>query len=221
MKAERRQKEPQKAEPIQSKQEKAKLSFVDNRPLTTSQTRLIQSIQKKDSTNTNLIQRMARVDVISNEPTKKKIRAEGQVEDFKDGTTAGNEGWVGVTSYRSSYEISNEEYENKGDVGPLHNNFTTPEAGHVLAKRNGGNGGDSDNIFAQDGGTNNGTYKQFENDMRRDLDLYDKDADVKFTCYLVGDSIEKGNIADEALSDASSISSEDSSSESKMSESSE
>lgn len=218
MKAEKQHKEPQQADPIQSKQEKTKLSFVDNRPQAASQTKLIQSIQKKDSTNTNLIQRMVQVDVVNDGPKKKKIRAKGQVQDFKDGTTAGDEGWVGVTSYRSFYEISNEEYENKGDIGPLNNYFTTPEAGHVLAKQNGGNGADSDNLFAQDGGTNNSPYKAFENNMHKDLSLYKKNDDVKFTCYLAGNSIRKGKIANEALSDASSISSDDSNSGSAMSE---
>ena len=49
MKAERQHKEPQQAAPIQSKQEKAKLSFVDNKPQTASQTKLVQSIQKKEN----------------------------------------------------------------------------------------------------------------------------------------------------------------------------
>lgn len=49
MKAERQQKEPQKAEPIQSKRNRSMLSFVDNRPQTVSQTKLIKSIQKKEN----------------------------------------------------------------------------------------------------------------------------------------------------------------------------
>lgn len=49
MKAERQHKEPQKAESIQSKRERSKLSFVDNRSQTVSQTRLIKSIQKKEN----------------------------------------------------------------------------------------------------------------------------------------------------------------------------
>lgn len=44
--------------------------------------------------------------------------------------------------------------------------------------------------------------------MCKCLDLYD--ADVVFTSYLAGDNITKGDIADAALSNASSISSEDS-----------
>lgn len=47
MKAERQHKEPQKAESIQSKRERSKLSFEDNRPQAVNQTKLVQSIQKK------------------------------------------------------------------------------------------------------------------------------------------------------------------------------
>lgn len=49
MKAERQQKEPQKAEPIQSKRERSHLSFEDNRSQTACQTKLIHSIQKKEN----------------------------------------------------------------------------------------------------------------------------------------------------------------------------
>lgn len=210
MKAERQHKELQQADPIHAKRERSKLSFIDNRTQIAIQTKLIKLIQKKNNTDSNLIQRMVQVSVMHDVPTKKKIRAVGHVEDFKDGTQAGDEGWIGVTSYRSSYEISDEEYENKASVGPLQNSFTNPEAGHVLARQNGGDGADSDNIFAQDGGTNNGVYKKFENEMCKCLDLYDADADVVFTSYLAGDNITKGDIADAALSNASSISSEDS-----------
>lgn len=49
MKAERQQKESQKAEPIQSKRERSKLNFVDNRSQTASQTKLLKSIQKKEN----------------------------------------------------------------------------------------------------------------------------------------------------------------------------
>lgn len=49
MKAERQQIEPQKASPIQSKRERSKLSFVDNRPLVVSQMRLIRIIQNSNT----------------------------------------------------------------------------------------------------------------------------------------------------------------------------
>lgn len=49
MKAERQHKEPQQAKPIQSKRERSKLSFVDNRSQTVNQTKLVQSIQRKEN----------------------------------------------------------------------------------------------------------------------------------------------------------------------------
>lgn len=171
-----------------------------------------QPIQNKDNNPANnIIQRMVSVNLLINGDDKKKIRAQGKVKDFKGGTTAGSLGWVGVTSYRSDYTISDGTNADVGDVGPLKNSFTNPEAGHVLARQNGGDGTDTWNVFAQDGGTNNGKYKSFEIGMRKDLDLYDDDDDVKFTSYLAGTNIEEGGtIVDEGLSDAMSISSEDS-----------
>lgn len=195
---------------IQPKRDGSKLGFVDNRPQTASQTKLIKAIQKNDSTNTNLIQRMAQVSVVFDSPTKKKIKAIGEVKDFKNGTTAGDEGWIGVEKYRSYYKITDGTYENTGTVGTFKNTYTNPEAGHILAKQNGGNGGDPENIFAQDGGTNNGKYKSFEIGMRNDLDKYEDTDHVVFTNYIAGDELEIGNIAEAGLSDASSISSEDS-----------
>jgi hypothetical protein len=49
MKAERQQKEPQKADPIQSKRERSKLSFVDNRLQVISQMKLVKSIQQNEN----------------------------------------------------------------------------------------------------------------------------------------------------------------------------
>lgn len=54
MKAELQHKEPQKADPIQSKRERSKLSFVDNRLQTVSLMKLINSIQKKENKKTEL-----------------------------------------------------------------------------------------------------------------------------------------------------------------------
>lgn len=53
MKAERQQKEPQKTEPIQSKRERSKLRFIDNRPQMANQAKLVGSIQKNDMPNNN------------------------------------------------------------------------------------------------------------------------------------------------------------------------
>ncbi len=51
MKAERQHKEPQQAAPIQSKREKCKSSFIDNRPLATRQFQLMDSIQQHEYHN--------------------------------------------------------------------------------------------------------------------------------------------------------------------------
>jgi hypothetical protein len=157
------------------------------------------------------IQRQATVYLEVNEDDKKGLMAEGTVDEFQDGSSAGNKGWIGVEKYRAAYKITSKDgkYENRGAVGPLQNSFTNPEAGHVLGQQNGGNGKDPENIFAQDGGTNNGKYKAFENKMRSTMNLYKKKDKVKFICYLAGDKIEKGTIADAGLSDASDISSDD------------
>lgn len=208
--------------------------FLDNRPEAISQRKIQQmadgselAIQSRDFQNLadiksqdlsvkndislNTIQRMVAVDLLVDDSNKKKIRARGKVEDFQGGTSAGEYGWVGVTSYRSDYKVSDGKYENSGNVGPLKNKFTNPEAGHVLAKQNGGDGTDTWNVFAQDGGTNNGDYKSFEIAMRKDLNLYKGSDDVEFTSYLAGKDIEdSGKISDAGESDADSISSEDS-----------
>jgi hypothetical protein len=170
-----------------------------------------QSLSIQNDSVTNPIQRMVSVDLLIDDEDKKKIRAEGKVKDFQGGTSAGSYGWLGVTSYRSSYKISDGTYVDSGEVGALKNDFTNPEAGHVLAKQNGGDGSDTWNIFAQDGGTNNGKYKSFENDMRKDLNKYEDNDNVKFTSYLAGTDIEdSGKIVNAGQSDAESISSEDS-----------
>ena len=158
---------------------------------------------------TSTIQRQVQVDLTIDRPDLKKISAQGTVEEFSGGTSAGKYGWVGVTKYRSHYSISDDDnHEDTGEVGPLKNEFTNAEAGHVLANQNGGDGTDAENVFAQDGGTNNSVYKVFENKMRKDLNKYEDDDQVEFIGYLGGTDIEEGLITDEGLSDASSIMSE-------------
>jgi hypothetical protein len=171
-------------------------------------------------TTTSTMQRMVDVHLETDDDNKKSLVANGEVEDFKDGTTAGTRGWVGVKKYRARYQIDSKDgkYQNKGRVREHQNKFTKPEAGHILGMQNGGNGGDPENIFAQDGGTNNGPYKVFENKMRADLNKYDDDDTVFFKCYLVGDSISQGTIANEELGYASSISSDEESSDVDMSD---
>ncbi len=156
-----------------------------------------------------VVQREVDVYMAINTDTKKKIVANGKVEEFSDGSDAGSTGWLGVDKYRARFTVEDEDTEIKDSVGPLQNSFTNPEAGHVLAKRNGGNGGDPENIFAQDGGTNNGIYKAFEGRMRNALNQYEDEDDVEFVAYLVGEDITSGNIADAGLDDASDISSEE------------
>ncbi len=163
-------------------------------------------------TTMSTIQRKAIVVLSTDEDDKKSIYAWGTVGEFQNGTRARTRGWVGVTSYRAWYHIYSRDgkYADRGYVGPLKNEFTRPEAGHVLARQNGGDGSDPENIFAQDGGSNNSTYKSFEIGMRDTLDLYHKKDKVKFKCYLKGNHIQEGIIANAALSSASDISSDES-----------
>jgi hypothetical protein len=168
------------------------------------------------------IQRMVNVELMRNDEDKKTIRAKGKAADFKGGTDAGSYGWAGVETYRSYFTVEDDTNRNRDDSPTLNNYFTSPEAGHVLGKQNGGDGSDSWNVFAQDGGTNNSRYKAFENGMRRTLNMYGDDADVVFISYFTGQNIREGEpIADEALSDASSISSDEWSSSSDESSSDE
>lgn len=154
------------------------------------------------------LQRQALVYLYTDATDRKTVVATGEVSEFANGTAAGSRGWVGVNKYRARYKIEDDTYKNEDRTGPLQNAFTTPEAGHVLASRNGGDGSDPENIFAQCGGTNNSTYKAFEGRMRRDLNLYDDDASVTFVCYLEGEDIQEGVIADDAMSEASDIESD-------------
>jgi hypothetical protein len=181
--------------------------MADNSP----QALQLQRVQDMAHERHPILQRHKNVYLNTDTDTKKSLEAEGTVEDFQNGTSAGTQGWVGVTKYRARYTIDSEdgEYHDVGSVGPLQNTFTNPEAGHVLGRQNGGNGGDPENIFAQDGGTNNGTYKAFEIDMRSTMNKYEDDDAVFFKAYLEGNDIQEGTIADEGLSDASSISSDD------------
>lgn len=153
------------------------------------------------------VQRMINVRMKENTDTRKVVTAKGDLARFADGTGAGDTGWVGVKKYMAKYRIENDEFRNTGKVGPLQNLFTRPEAGHILGRQNGGNGGDPENIFAQDGGSNNSTYKVFEGDMRGYLNAYvndeEEDVEVEFTYVGEGDHIEEGDIAAATLAPAS------------------
>lgn len=166
------------------------------------------SCNSSESTD-GVVQRMANVKLTFNTAAKKKLVATGKVKDFAHGTTAGKTGWLGVTSYRARYKIEDKKNLDKDSVGPLQNVFTNPEAGHVLGQQNGGNGKDPENIFAQDGGTNNGKYKAFEGRMRKALNLYAANDPVEFVAYLTGTNITSGKIADAGKGPAMDISSEE------------
>lgn len=161
-------------------------------------------------TTDGVVQRAINVKLSSSSSDDKKvIYAKGQVDEFSNGSTAGTKGWLGVESYRAQFTVEDEETEIKDSVGPLKNDFTNPEAGHVLGQQNGGNGKDPENIFAQDGGTNNGIYKAFEGRMRKALNQYEDEDDVTFIAYLAGDDISSGKIADAGKGPGMDISSEE------------
>lgn len=119
------------------------------------------------------------------------IKARGQAKDFQNGDSAGNCGWNGVEKYRARVKVGDNEITSPS----LSNNYLVAQAGHVLAEQNGGLGSDSDNVFAQDGGVNNATYRtEFENPMRRALNAADKKTKVDFRVALIGANIVKGNL---------------------------
>jgi hypothetical protein len=154
------------------------------------------------------IQRLVDVSLSAWDDTTRVITASGEVSEFQDGTTASqtDSGWIGVDKYQSNFKIvhTSENYKHytlyDEESSIFKNRFTTPERGHVLGQQNGGDGSDTTNVFAQDGGTNNGAYKSFENKMRKALDQSgDKDI-VTFKAILKGDNIDFGQIDDEAES---------------------
>ena len=154
------------------------------------------------------IQRAINVVLTTNQPNRKTLRAEGTVGEFAGGSSAGDRGWVNVDKYRGSYVVTTGKYIYSHSSPNMPNVFATPERGHALAKQNGGNGADPENVFAQDGGSNNGPYKSFENTMRRRLDRSLDHRKVVFSCYLEGTNIVEGDIADAAMDEASEIDSD-------------
>lgn len=128
------------------------------------------------------------------------IKATGDAKDFKNGDSAGNRGWNHVISYSGRAYIDQSFFKRtKGGktwhtrretvrAGPYNNNYLAAEAGHVLAKQNGGYGSNPENVFAQDGGVNNGPWKtNFENPMRRALNNCYDDDQVDLRVGLHGD----------------------------------
>jgi len=119
------------------------------------------------------------------------IKAEGKAKEFKDGDKAGDYGWNRVEKYFARYKVNDEQKK----IGPLNNKYLRAEAGHVLAQQNGGLGSQPDNVFAQDGGVNNSTYrKDFENPMNTAIKKAKPDDPVSFRAVLYGDNITKGKL---------------------------
>ncbi len=113
----------------------------------------------------------------------------GFVSEYINGDAAGNFGWIGVEKYKAGVKVGDDVLESP----TYDNNFRAAEAGHVLASQNGGLGSHWPNVFAQDGGVNNGPFRgDFENPMRRLLNNAAQDEDVHFRAVLYGDNIEHG-----------------------------
>lgn len=133
------------------------------------------------------------------------VRTSGFPYEFADGTGAtSTHGWIGVDRYRAYINVDNERVL---DSGTLANDYTSAERGHILAGSLGGNGGDPNNIFAQDGGSNRGRYSSFEGQARaliRDPEQTEPDADVDFGMYLYHDSatgvaVRQGDVHDDDI----------------------
>lgn len=181
--------------------------FVDNRAGAIKQ----RKVHLPSSTDS--IQRAIDVYLVEDNDHRKALRAEGDVSMFSGGSSAsGTDGWINVDSYRSSCHI----YKNKSKKTETHyatsddfqNKFTQPQRGHLLGKQNGGNGSDSENLMAQDGGSNAGRYKDFEEEVKSDLNDADVGSWAVYSTYLENkgvDRIEIGNILNQTLSEADSI----------------
>lgn len=185
-------------EPIQKKSRVASVPrFVDNRPEASVVSRLqseansspqVKQLQAL-TTNPMPIQRQAIVHAEERD-TSVVITADGEASDFQGGTSAKNNGWNGVKKYKGEAKVGDNASIIRTE---LSNDYLNAQAGHVLAEQNGGNGGDPDNVFAQDGGVNNGTYRStFENPMRTQLNDAAPDDNVRFRVVLYGDNITQG-----------------------------
>ncbi|MBC3831863.1 hypothetical protein H8K33_10115 [Undibacterium amnicola] len=124
------------------------------------------------------------------------VEAKGQASDFSNGDDAGDYGWNGVEKYSVKATVADQVID---PGGTFNNSFIVAQSGHILAQQNGGKGSDPKNVFAQDGGVNNGPYRSyFENPMRQALNKADKDADVTFEAALEGDNISFGKLEKES-----------------------
>lgn len=145
----------------------------------------------------------------SGDPDSVVVEVNGFAPEFKGGSAAIDQGWNNVKKYKADVDVGGKIISRP----ELENDYLEAQAGHVLASQNGGNGGDSNNVFAQDGGVNNATYRSdFENPMRQALEQAADDADVTFRAVLYGKKggpkIKKGPL--EKKSDRIDASQEDS-----------
>jgi hypothetical protein len=124
------------------------------------------------------------------------ISATGKAKDFSDGSDAGDNGWNGVEFYRVSAKVGTQAIEPKF---LFNNKYLVAQSGHVLAAQNGGDGSDPNNVFAQDGGMNNGPFRSmFENPMRDELKeavSNDINTNAKFSAILYGKNISQGKLS--------------------------
>jgi hypothetical protein len=119
----------------------------------------------------------------------------GYPPEFKGGDPAGKYGWNGVEKYKAEAKVGDNP---SITLDETRNDFLVAQAGHVLGDQNGGKGSDKNNVFAQDGGVNNGPFRrEFENPMRRQLDSAEEDDDVSFRVVLYGTNITQGKLAKE------------------------
>jgi len=141
-------------------------------------------LTQQQTANAGPLQREAMVIVEDLEDYRVVISSDGEAVDFKGGSAAKNTGWNGVDKYRAFAKVGNNP---SIKLGSTDNNYRVAQAGHILAAQNGGDGGDKDNVFAQDGGVNNGPFRsQFENPMRAQLDSAQDDEQVHFRVSLYG-----------------------------------
>jgi len=119
----------------------------------------------------------------------------GYPPEFKGGDAAGKYGWNGVEKYKAEAKVGNNP---SIKLDETRNDFLVAQAGHVLGDQNGGKGSDMNNVFAQDGGVNNGPFRrEFENPMRMQLNKAKEDDDVSFRVVLYGKDITQGKLEKE------------------------
>jgi hypothetical protein len=189
---------------------KSTCQFVDNRPEAIAQRKLqemannspraiqLKSFQEITNNNQSSSLKLSNEGVLQRtitphyelRPGSVVVEDHGFVSEYINGDAAGNFGWIGVEKYKAGVKVGDNVLESP----TYDNNFRAAEAGHVLASQNGGLGSHWPNVFAQDGGVNNGPFRgDFENPMRRLLNNSEQDEDVHFRAVLYGDNIEPGD----------------------------